>query len=287
MPRALFYYSDPFFWPAFLENLGFEIVLSPRTNNEILRQGSKLSESEECLSLKVFNGHLDYLRDKADFVFIPRIKSVKNNYFSCPKFFAIPDLVRSFFDSSKIIEPSIDFNYHSLRDIALAVGISLKKGIPTTMTAYNKAIAYRKEKERELINQATESMKLSDSKKILVIGHLYNLRDDYISLNIFSRLRKLGVEPIEIDSLAERDKEKFFHWDSADDIVAKLKKLKKGSIAGAIQISAFPCGCDSVSREFIKTELKKKDIPFLFLILDEHSGEVGFITRIEAFIDTI
>lgn len=287
IPRALFYHNDPFFWPKFFDGLGFETVLSPPTNIEILRAGSKISESEECLSFKVFNGHLNYLKGKTDYVFIPRIKSLRDNYSACPKFFAIPDLARSFFSGSKIIEPNIDYNQNSLRDVALAVGISLKIGIPTTLIAYHKAVAHKKAKERELIEEGVEKMQIEGTKKILVIGHAYNLQDNFINVNIFSRLEKLGVVPIEADQVQRGSDQKVFHWDSVNEIVGKVKELQKGTVSGAIQISAFPCGCDSISKDFIKAELKEKDIPFLFLTVDEHSGEAGFITRIEAFIDTI
>ncbi len=257
------------------------------TNSEILRNGSKISESEECLSFKVFNGHLDYLKGKTDFVFIPRIRSLRKNYSACPKFFAVPDLARLFFDKSKIIEPNIDYDSNSLREIALAVGFSLKKGILKTLFAYKKAVAHKEKKESELIEQMNEKMRMTGQKKVLVIGHAYNLKDNLINVNVFSQLKKLDVVPIEIDYIKGKNNGKMFHWDSVDEIVKKVKGLEKNSVSGVIQISTFPCGCDSIARDFVKSELKDKNIPFLFLIVDEHSGEAGFVTRIEAFIDTI
>jgi predicted nucleotide-binding protein (sugar kinase/HSP70/actin superfamily) len=35
-----------------------------------------------------------------------------------------------------------------------------------------------------------------------------------------------------------------------------------------------------------RTEIQKKKIPYLVLILDEHSGQAGLETRLEAFIDS-
>ncbi len=287
IPRALFHHNDPFFWPKFFEELGFEVLLSPLTNREILRNGSKMSESEECLSFKVFNGHLDHLRGKTDYVFLPRIRSMRRNYSACPKFFAIPDLARSFFEGSKTIEPNIDYDKSSLRDVAIAVGISLGKGIPTVMTAYGKAVDHREAKDGELADEGARRMGLEGVKKVLVIGHAYNLKDNFINVNLFSRLEKLGIVPIEADQIGHRGDGELFHWDSVDEIVGKVKGLEKGSVSGVIQISTFPCGCDSVARDFVRSELKTKEIPFLFLTVDEHSGEAGFMTRIEAFIDTI
>jgi len=58
-------------------------------------------------------------------------------------------------------------------------------------------------------------------------------------------------------------------------------------ITGVIEISSFACGCDAVLKEFVEKEFKSRKIPFLYLIIDEHAGEAGFQTRLEAFIDTI
>ena len=42
-----------------------------------------------------------------------------------------------------------------------------------------------------------------------------------------------------------------------------------------------------VTRSFIPQLSKNHDIPVLSLVLDEHTGEAGFHTRIEAFIDML
>jgi len=58
-------------------------------------------------------------------------------------------------------------------------------------------------------------------------------------------------------------------------------------IAGAIEISSFQCGCDAVLKEFVEKEFRERKIPFLYLMIDEHTGEAGLQTRLEAFMDTI
>jgi predicted nucleotide-binding protein (sugar kinase/HSP70/actin superfamily) len=40
-------------------------------------------------------------------------------------------------------------------------------------------------------------------------------------------------------------------------------------------------------KEFVEKKFKENKIPFLYLIIDEHTGEAGFQTRLEAFVDTI
>jgi predicted nucleotide-binding protein (sugar kinase/HSP70/actin superfamily) len=67
----------------------------------------------------------------------------------------------------------------------------------------------------------------------------------------------------------------------------KIDFILSRKIDGAIEISSFACGCDAVLKEFVEKKFKEKKIPFLYLIIDEHTGEAGFQTRLEAFVDTI
>ena len=58
-------------------------------------------------------------------------------------------------------------------------------------------------------------------------------------------------------------------------------------IDGIIALSAFGCGPDSLMVDEIDYHAKIKGIPMIHLTIDEHTGEAGFITRIEAFVDML
>lgn len=49
IPRALICWKRTYFWKSFFENLGFEVLLSPKTNKEIVEMGVKVSDPETCL----------------------------------------------------------------------------------------------------------------------------------------------------------------------------------------------------------------------------------------------
>ena len=49
----------------FLKDLGLDVILS-EINKDILDRGINISNDEMCLSLKVYLGHIDYLKDKCD-----------------------------------------------------------------------------------------------------------------------------------------------------------------------------------------------------------------------------
>jgi predicted nucleotide-binding protein (sugar kinase/HSP70/actin superfamily) len=56
---------------------------------------------------------------------------------------------------------------------------------------------------------------------------------------------------------------------------------------GAIQI--FPMGCmpEIVSKTILSKISRDKDFPIMTLIVDEMTGEAGYITRVEAFLDLL
>jgi len=66
--------------------------VSDDTNKEILDWGVKHCSNETCLPVKVFHGHAYSLKDKVDYIFIPRYTSVDKNEYTCPKFCGLPDM---------------------------------------------------------------------------------------------------------------------------------------------------------------------------------------------------
>ncbi|MCD5396443.1 MAG: acyl-CoA dehydratase activase-related protein [Candidatus Pacebacteria bacterium] len=277
----------PWFWEVFFENLGFEVLLSPLTNKKIIEQGTKVADHETCFSVKVFEGHLLELEDKVDYIFLPRIKSLRKGYQSCPRFLGIPDIAK-FLVSNKILAPLIDLNKKSLKKTAFLIGRELKKSGREINQAFEKA-KKTKETLKEKENQEYLKKIKSQRKKIVLISHPYNLADEYINLRIEEKLKKLGLEIITIEKVPDNFLPKVLHWDFAQEMIEKTRKILKDcpKLSGAIEISAFQCGCDAVLREYLEKEYKIKKIPFLQLIIDEHTGEAGLLTRLEAFADTL
>jgi predicted nucleotide-binding protein (sugar kinase/HSP70/actin superfamily) len=61
----------------------------------------------------------------------------------------------------------------------------------------------------------------------------------------------------------------------------------RSDIDGIIHLSAFGCGPDSIVDRFIQLDNYSSTIPFMSLTIDEHSGEAGVGTRLEAFVDMV
>ena len=57
-------------------------------------------------------------------------------------------------------------------------------------------------------------------------------------------------------------------------------------VDGVIHVVAFACGPEALIGELSKRECSR-EIPYLQIYLDEHSGEAGLHTRLEAFLDLV
>jgi predicted nucleotide-binding protein (sugar kinase/HSP70/actin superfamily) len=293
IPRALIYWKKPYFWENFFENLGFEVLLSPKTNKEIVEIGVKISDPETCFSNKVYLGHLKWLEGKCDLIFVPRLKTNFEKLEYCPKFFGLPDLAKILV-KTKILTETFNEKKEKFGESLVKLGKKLGKKKEEIGKAFEEALKKEKEIKEKQEREALEKLE-SNLKKIILVSHPYNLYDEYVNLRIKERLEKLGVVPIFIEEIPTSNIEHLtsnfefpqFHWEFAKEIMEKIEFVLNKKIDGAIEISSFACGCDAVLKEFVEKKFKENKIPFLYLIIDEHTGEAGFQTRLEAFVDTI
>ena len=295
IPRALFHWKKPHFWGEFFNKLGFEILLSPKTNKEIVAMGTKRADPETCFSNKVYWGHLLWLDQKCDVIFVPRLKTNIEKLEYCPKFFGLPDLAKILV-KTPILTETFDQRKRVFEKNLRRLGKKLNKDAKAVERALHSASLEEKEQEKKKRQKFLKKI-ASDKPRIILISHPYNLYDDYVNLRMQEKLEKLGVQPIFIDKVPipiishnhppEFIPEIDFHWEFAKELLEKINEVFKYNIAGGIEISSFQCGCDGVIKEFIEKEFKVRKTPFLYIILDEHTGEAGLQTRLEAFIDTL
>jgi len=69
--------------------------------------------------------------------------------------------------------------------------------------------------------------------------------------------------------------------------IAHAIKYAEEGYDGLIQIYPFTCMPETVVRSIIPKVGKDYNIPILYLPIDEQTGDAGFATRIDAFIDLL
>ena len=290
IPKALLFYQYGDLWTSFFEELGCDIIISCNTTREIIEIGNRFSVDEACLAMKIYMGHVYYLLDKCDYILVPRIICLKKNEKLCTNFSALYDLVRNTFDK-KIIHYNIDIKkkedeFYAFVTMGLELGFKYRDIVKS----------YRKAKEKQI---AIQSRKISKQKaivastkklKILLSGHAYNLRDEFIGKPISKMLEDNDVEVIYSDCYDKKYLEKEVkmisphnYWTYNKEIIASVSHYLD-SVDGVILLTVFPCGPDSLSNEMV---LRTVNIPIIPIIIDEESGNAGIITRIESFLDIL
>lgn len=310
IPRGLYYYKYSTLWETFFKSLGAEVVISDNTNKKILTNGSNACVSEACIPIKAYFGHVMELVGKVDYIFMPRFTSVARKQYICPEVGGVSDMVRNLVKGlPKIIDPEINLREtpkNSWR-AAFYSGEFLTPDRKKISRAYNDAVNEYKSKRRALkladaefgAGLAADTTRVSNKAKkltIAIIGHSYTVYDTFLNMELTKKLNKYGANVVTLDMLDYivskdrcRELDKQFFWDYGTRAYGgAIQLIQKGKIDGILALTSFGCGVDSFVDELVENKIRKEsDIPFMKLVLDEHSAEAGFLTRLEAFIDMI
>lgn len=285
IPKALTYYYYNRFWKYFFDNLNVDIIISPNTNMDIISKGSLLASDEMCLSLKTYLGHIDYLKDKCDYILIPRIDNYGVNDQTCTNFLGLYDLVNNLFDVN-----ILDYNISDGNELKGLESLCNKLNIDKNTMSVIYDIAKRKSNIEYKKLQDEQYRKLKNkNKKVLLISHPYNTYDDLIGKPIIKMLEKYNIDIIYSDlfddELANRngyDLSNGLYWKYSKESIGSI--LLSNNVDGIIFFSSFPCGLDSLVNELM---MRKIDKPYLNIVVDDISSLTGIETRIESFVDII
>lgn len=288
IPKGLLYYKYHPFLIAFFSELGAEVITSEDTNKRILDLGVKCCVDEACLPIKIFHGHAASIKEKCDLMVIPRIMQLNKNEYICPKFCGLPEMVLNSIDNMPpaITEPMYAISKNTLYQWAKTAGKRITHDTFKIKHAYIKAYD-------SLLNHHTGIKDDSHQIRIALVGHPYNIYDNYINMNLVSKLNKLGLSVetmeftqdflinLEINNLYKKPFWTFARENYGFAVNAATEK----KVDGIIYVSSFNCGTDSIIIELIKDKIGS--FPLLTLKIDEHTGEAGIDTRIEAFTDML
>lgn len=307
IPQALMVFYQQFpFWRNFFEQLGFRVVISEASDQQIVKRSLELMVAETCLPVELMHGHVDnLLKKKVDYVFQPFIvnaKAAKDNPTSncnCPWIQSYPFMVRSAFTDDEIrkkfLTPTLHFRYFE-RALKKELPAFMKEKFGISVWKTKKAIgiadAAQTRFENAVISRGKEVMASlpKDKKAIVILGRPYNSTDPLLNLRLVEKLINLNTVPIPVDflPLIEEnifDDYKMMYWPNGQKIMLASRIVQKRDNLFAIYMGNFRCGPDSFITHFVRKEMKGK--PYLHIEVDEHSADAGLITRCEAFLDSL
>jgi len=314
IPRALAYFAYYPIWQEFFKGIGLEPVVSGKTTKQILDHGIKEAVTDACVPVKLFHGHVLDLKDRVDYIFIPRLVSVNNEkaVTFCPKFLGLPNMIKTSISGlPPIIDIRIDLKKgrFELFKVCYRLGKQFQVNLWTIIKAYWKGTEAQARYQKLLNEQYTplEALDIMEGKipytkedrqeiSFAVLGFPYTVYDKFVNVDIIAKLRKLGIRVLTAEMVPPRvllkqarKVPKNLFWSFSNQVLrAALYYLDNSKVDGIIHITAFGCGPDAMVDKMIELEAKQRGkVPFMSITIDEHTGEAGLMTRVEAFVDML
>jgi predicted nucleotide-binding protein (sugar kinase/HSP70/actin superfamily) len=294
IPQALLYHRFAPMWLHFFRSLGCRVLISPKTNRQILEQGIRAAIDETCLAVKIYLGHVAYLVDKVDYIFIPRLVSLYKGEDLCVKFFALGDIARNTFADIKILEYTVDMNENQ-RELfgILKMGLQICSNPLQVLRAYWQSLERLHLYDSAQLNKQQREIESPDASKtrILLAGHPYILYDALLGKQVTSLLQAQDVQIVYSD-IVDRDTARTLSCNLSTDLYWSLNKeilgaieYYKHAVSGIIFLVSFPCGPDALVVDLCRNIIT--DIPLCVIVLDELQADAGLKTRLESFVDIL
>ena len=290
IPRSLLYYPYGELMSSFYRCLGAEVVTSGETTRETIDRGVKLCVDEACLPVKCYFGHVESLIEKSDYILVPRFVSVRPHSVVCPKLMGIPDMLKAVFgERIHPIDPLIDTRSGPVWFRKALIHASRT----VTRNPLRIEMAWRTAREGLMEPLSREDGVGKGDLEVGVIGHSYVTKDSYISMGLLDRLVKMGVRTRTVDDRVfgydRRERRSKIFWSYEQDMFQAVgSMLGKGGVHGVVLVRSFGCGPGSMVFDLIERECRRDTLcPVLDISLDEHTGDAGVATRVEAFVDML
>jgi hypothetical protein len=135
-----------------------------------------------------------------------------------------------------------------------------------------------------------EALAATFDRAAVVLGRPYNTHDPFLNLSLAQHLERLGLPAIPWDLLPLGEVQLDLRWQNVPwhynrEQLRALELMRQDRRLFPILISIYGCGPDGFTIKHLEELLD--GAPRLLLEFDEHRGEAGLVTRLEAFADEI
>lgn len=290
---------------TFFKNLGFNVLLSPASNEEIIRLAQNTAQAETCYPVKLLHGHMAWLAEQnVDYIFIPQIHTmrhetsrVEHNY-GCVYMQTAPLLAARALKLEErgitLLSPVFDLDFgkeamaSAMLTLGKVLGIPKPRLLPALMAG---AMAVRKHTAAvEKQGKALLEGLAPDEKVLVLITRNYGLSDPVLNMGIPRLLLEHGHKVITLSHLPAHDLDiaqdhPNLYWPFGQHIVSGAKLVAHHPNLYAVYLTNHGCGPDTMLQTLFRQEMASK--PYLQIEVDEHFSPVGVITRIEAFLHSL
>ncbi len=310
IPRTLHFLNQRgVFFTSLYHSLGFKVVVSPESNDEIANLGLSHSHSEACFPSKLHHGHVaylkNYLRPGKDKMFLVNFlgqgeeTAPQNQSKTCPFVsgagFAAKEALK--LETEDVLQPLLMFEDDVYR-IEDDIWIDFQRAFKNTPLpekadrkkvekAIKKALKNQNEFNRRIYSQGAEildRLKKKGEKIFIGIGRGYTLFDDKANSKVHELFVSNGLHFIPSFFLEQPDIDfdeivHHMYWFQGREMTRYNLMVALDPQLYGIRETNFNCGPDAML-SYHETEIfNKAKKPYLNLQTDGHNSNAQFGTR--------
>lgn len=340
MPRALYIYNIFPVVNSFFQQLGYNVILSDESSEEIVERAQSHARTEVCYPLKLAMGHVAQLLETGiNYLFMPSVISLDEHSSqsgancACVYMQSVPSMLAETVDlqaqNVTLLDPVLDLSSgrENILSALYQTGIQLghteaecrraieqggasrpgQRGAHGSERGEHERVAHRGDKYsvHALYKGGAQpgnmhgrgafspgfDLKNSDKPVFVVITRGYCAKDSILNLNIENMLAERGYQflvPKQLLGILETpdsELQQNFYWSFASRTLLTAKAVAATPNLYAVYLTYHGCGPDTMVSHWVENEMMDK--PYLHIEVDEHSSNVGTITRLDAFINSV
>ncbi len=305
IPRAMSMIDNYPFWHRYFTGMGLDVVLSRMTDPRIAADGIDMAIAQPCFPIQVAHGHARALAElDVDYIFVPNYLNAESNLeydctaHLCPWNQTLPFVLKSNPPLEahwhKVLAPTLHFQLGRDHIKKTLAGMAQKLGVKRRVSdaAVDAAYATQRDFQSRLLaegKRALEILRETGEPGIILVGRGYNIYDRSINCDIPRKMRRhYGANVIPIDFVVTgqediSDLHNNMYWSSGQKILEAARLASREENLHVIYLSNFKCGPDSYIKYFAR---QAAGAPLLVLQFDGHGNDAGYMTRVEAYLDS-
>lgn len=294
IPRVLNMYENYPLWHTMLTDLGFRVVLSPKSDKELFEQGLETIPSDTvCYPAKMTHGHIMSLINKGvPTIFYPSVlfeqeeQKAAENHYNCPIVQSYPEVIKNNIDEIRngevtYLHPFI--NLANPESVAQNIWSALRKnGFELTQENVKDAVLHgfaELEKFKKDLRDKAEDLllkiNLNQEKAIVLAGRPYHL-DPEINHGIAEIITQEGFHVLTEDSISHLEDVSGLRvvnqWVYHSRLYAAAQFVCKNKNLELVQLNSFGCGLDAVTTDQVEEIMRGHNKLYTVLKIDEGSN---------------
>ena len=291
IPRVLNMYENYPFWATFFRELGFRVVLSPKSSRKIYELGMESIPSEsECYPAKLSHGHVQWLiNEGVKTIFHPCVfyehqeTPGAQNHYNCPIVVSYPENLKNNVEAVadgevRYIRPFLAFTSEKIAADRLAAlckeewGIDAKEVRAAVHSAWEEQ-QHAKADVRAEGQKALQWMAENHARGIVLAGRPYHI-DPEINHGIPEMIASydlavLTEDSLPIDFTPERPLRVNDQWVYHSRLYSAAEFVRNREDLELIQLNSFGCGLDAVTTDQVCEILEGSNKLYTVLKIDE------------------